>query len=145
MSLRISQASRTTSDDDGDLYKLISINIEDSRSNPLTRCMLRQPDSDTGHKNYAHVHCITALEDNRFRVFIAQDTAPHRLGSLLGSVWIVDRKIADPLRTLELPAFINEDVYRYVHAQAEAQRMKKVIRDYYCMFLLQHDRSICLK
>ena len=124
---------------------MISINIEDSRSNPVTRCMLRQPDSDTDHMKYAYVHCISALEDNRFRVFIAQDTASHRLEDLLGSVWIVDRKIADRLRTLELPAFVNEEAYRYVHCQAEAQRMTKVIRDYYCMFLLQHDRSICLR
>lgn len=105
--------------------------------------MLRQPESD--HKNYAYMHCISALEDSRFRLFIAQDTASQGLESLHGSLWIVHRKIADPLRTLELPAFINEDVYRYVHGQAEAQRMTKVIRDYYCMFLLQLDKSIGLR
>ena len=115
---------------------MISINMADSRSNPLTRRMIRQPESDTDHKNYAYLHCMSALEDNRFRVFIAQNSASHGLESLLGSVWIVDRRIIDPLRTLELPTFINEDVYRYVHRQAEAQRMKRVIRDYYCMFWL---------
>lgn len=142
MPLRILQASRTSSNDDGDLNKMISISTEDSRSNPLTRCMLRQPDSDTDHKQYAHLHCLTALEDDNFRVFIAQDTAPHSLGSLLASVWIEDRRITDPLPILELPPFINEIVYRYVHGQANTQRMAEVKRDYYCMFFLRHDRFI---
>lgn len=130
--MRIHQESRTSSDHDLDLNNLICINTANSRSDSLTRCMLRNPYSDTDHKRYAQYHCTTALEKaSSCYVLIAQ--VDHDLGYLLGSVWIELHKTADPFGTLELPDFINEDVYRYVLFQAEVQRMMKMERDYYCM------------
>ena len=99
--------------------------------------MLRQPDSETDHEQYAKYHYVTMLEKaSPSVIFIAQ--IPHDLGELLGSVFVKYCSITDPLPTLEPPDCINEDVYKYVHVQVELQRLMEVDRNYFCMSSLQH-------
>lgn len=135
LALQIKQASKDSSTNDEDLNKLISLSIETSLSDPFTRCMLRQPDSETSHEQFARFHYISALESNDVRIFMALDTAPLSLGALLGSVSVGLFKVTDPLPDFTLPDFINEDVYRYVHGEADRQRREEMEKDFYGMFI----------
>ncbi|CAD6583053.1 MAG: hypothetical protein ASARMPREDX12_001157 [Alectoria sarmentosa] len=88
--------------------------------------MLRQPDSDTSHKQYAHFHCVSALEDDNIFVFIGLDTAPWS-----GMYRLCICKIAAPPPQFGILDLINGDVYRCVQDEMDAQRKADMKRNYY--------------
>ena len=139
MPLKIVQASNTSTTNNEDLSKLIVLSIEASRSNPLTRCMLRRPNSYASHKQYAQHFYSYALDNDETRIFMALNTAPHDLGALLGSVLIEHCRIADPVFIFELRDFelldVNGDLFVYGQTEADKQRREVMERDYYSTFI----------
>ena len=138
MPLQIVQASNNCPTSHEDFCKLIALSTDASLSHPITRCMLRQPDSYASHKQCVeHFHAI-ALENAGTRIFMALDSSPHDLGAILGSVLIERCRIGDPIFVFEWRDLdrlgINREIFEHMHTKAEEQRREVMERDYYSTF-----------
>ena len=135
MPLQIVQASNTSPTSHEDFCKLITLSTDASLSHPLTRCMLRQPDSYASHKQCAELFHTIALENDGTRIFMALDSSPHDLRAVLGSVLIERCRIADPIVLYERRDLerldINGELFEHMQTKAEKQRREVMERDYY--------------
>ena len=135
MPLQIVQASNNSPTSHEDFSKLITLSTDASLSHPLTRCMLRQPDSHASHKQCAELLHTIALENDGTRIFMARDASPQDLGILLGSVLIERCKVADPIFLSERRHLerldINGELLEHVRTEAEKQRREVMVGDYY--------------
>lgn len=138
MPLRIVQASNTSTTSDEDRRKLIALSIDAARSNPLTRCMLRQPDSYASHKQIAEYLYDIAVGNDETRIFMALNPSLFDLRKIYGSVVIQHWRVGNPISVFEKGDLERLDVkvelFQNVQTEADNQRREMMQRDYYCTF-----------